>query len=98
MPRRLHSSHFLETSRYYSAQLTTVFNSFLDSDSLTPNILWASVVMLPKPDKDTAFWASFHLISVVNIDIKILAIINKINNTYKDQVGLVLLREAPDNI
>lgn len=65
-----------------------------------------TIVMLPKPDKDTQSWANFHPISLLNMDIKkrlakLLAnSLKKIIHSlvHKDLVGFVPLRQTVDNI
>lgn len=68
-----------------------MFNSLRDRDSLTPNILQATIAMIPKLDQDTS-WANFHPILASRL--------NKVIHTliHKDQVGFVPLCQAADNI
>lgn len=61
--------------------------------------------MLPKCQTDDSFWSNYRPISLLNLDIKLLAKIlaTRLNHTigsliHKDQMGFIPIRQAGDNI
>lgn len=79
------------TALFYK-KLTDMFNSLRDGANLTPTTLKTNIVMFPKLDQDTRFWATFCTISLLNVDLKLLTKIlaSRVIHTliHKDQVGL----------
>lgn len=74
---------------------SSLFNSIRQGETLPKTMLQASIVMLPKPDKDNQTWASFRPISLLSVDIKILPKVLATQLNHKDQVGFVPLRLWP---
>lgn len=61
--------------------------------------------MIPKPNTDNSLWSNFRPISLLNLDIKILAKIMALRLNpiigeliHKDQAGFIPRRQASDNI
>lgn len=61
--------------------------------------------MIPKPQSDSSSWSNYRPISLLNLDIKLLAKIlaTRMNNIighliHKDQTGFIPKRQAGDNI
>ena len=92
------------TGEFYKAfkeELTPILHRLLkkiQSDGRLPNSFYeASIILIPKPDKDTTKKESFRPISLINIDTKILdkILANHIQQylkkiIYHDQVGFIL--------
>lgn len=75
------------------------------SGGIQSDMLLASICMFPNPHCDTTTWSNFHPISLFKFDaklfVKILA--SRLNTEIvkiagKDQVGLIPIRQASDNI
>lgn len=85
--------------------MTNAFNSLLEGCAFNAESLLASISMIPKPHADDTSWSNYRPISILNIDIKILAKIlsNRLNPIigtliHKDQTGFIPFRQAGDNI
>lgn len=72
----------------------------VSSASFPSEMLSVTVVMLPKPGKETVSPQYFRLISLLNVDLKIYAKIRLACLFPKlikhDHVGFILVRQAPD--
>lgn len=80
-------------------------NLLLNDQYFRTESLTASISMIPKPNTDDTSWANYRPISILNIDIKILAKIlsSRLNPIigsliHKDQTGFIPSRQAGDNI
>lgn len=85
--------------------LANAFNTLLNGQSFKQETLTAIICMLPKPQTDDTIWSNYRPISLLNLDIKILAkiIASRLNNfigqlIHRDQVGFIPIRQATDNI
>lgn len=88
-----------------SPLMANAFNSILEEYSFRTESLLASISMIPKPHTDDTSWSNYRPISILNIDIKLLAKIlsdrlNPIIGTviHKDQTGFIPSRQTGDNI
>lgn len=103
-PDGLTSSYFLKYADLLQPTLTTYLNSLTKTGRIPPDVLRAHITVLPKEGRDPAFCQSCRPISLLNLDIKILAKIlaNRLKEfigeiVYEDQVRFVLGREDRDN-
>lgn len=85
--------------------MTNAFNSLLEGQSCCAESLLASISMIPKPQTDNTAWSNYRPISILNMDIKILAKIlsNRLNPIigtliHEDQTGFIPNRQTSDNI
>lgn len=85
--------------------LTETFNALLENNSFRQESLTAIICMIPKPHADDTSCTNYRPISMLNIDIKILAkilasrlgdFIGTLIN--RDQVGFMPTRQAGDNV
>ncbi|KAM9323842.1 protocadherin-20-like [Gastrophryne carolinensis] len=53
--------------------LSNLFNALCAETSLSPSSLLADICMIPKPDKDSLLIPNYRPISLINIDVKLLA-------------------------
>lgn len=67
----------LSFSRKFNAKLAPLFlamyNASLDNGSLPPTLMQASIALLLKRGKDATLCSSYRQLSLVNVDVKILA-------------------------
>lgn len=89
----------------YPPILAEAFNVLLEGKSFRQESLTAIVCMIPKPITDETSCTNYRPISLLNLDIKILAKIlakrlNGIigNLIHRDQVGFMLTCQASDNV
>lgn len=76
--------------------LKKAFNFLANTRSVPSDILTAHITVLPKPNKDTTECSSYGPISLLNMDLKLLAKILASKNP--EQVAFRPGREAKDNI
>lgn len=83
----------------------SLLNSLKYGENLSRTMLQASIVVLPKPDKDNQSWANFRQISLHNVAINILpkVLATWLNHilhclVHRDQVDFEPLRQAADII
>lgn len=88
-----------------SPLMVEAFNFLLTGHSFQTESLKASISIISKPNTDDTFWSNYRLISILNIDVKILAKIlsirlNPIIGTliHRDQTGFIPSRQTGDNI
>ncbi|KAM9311579.1 rap guanine nucleotide exchange factor 6-like [Gastrophryne carolinensis] len=100
------------TAMYYkkfgqilAPHLTTAFNALREGAAWSTDSLTAAVSMIPKPNTDDTIWSNYRPISLLNVDVKILAKVlaarlNRFINLLisKEQVGFMPQRQAGDNI
>lgn len=84
--------------------LTRLFNSFLDSGSLTPSMTEAAISVILKPDKDPKLCGSYRPISLLNVDAKLFSSIlaARLSPLMEgiidpDQSGFIPTRQGGDN-
>lgn len=104
-PDGLPSLYYKKFAAELAPLLTNAFNALLKQHSFGRDTLTALISMIPKPNTDNTIWSNFRPISLLNVDIKILAKIlalrlNPIIGSliHKDQVGFIPKRQASDNI
>lgn len=80
------------------------FNSIAGGNAIPPEALLTHISVLPKKDKDPTVPQSYRPISLLNVDITILAKIlaNRLKHPmplviHPDQMGFITRREARDN-
>lgn len=85
--------------------LTGAFNSLLAAHSFRTETLTSIISMLPKPKSDSTSWTNYRPMSLLNLDIKLLAKIleNKLSNIigkliHRDQTGFMPMRQVGDNV
>lgn len=88
-----------------SPMLVEAFNDLLNNKSFRQESLLAIICMIPKPHSDDSLCTNYRPISMLNMDIKVLAKIlaarlNMIIGTlvHRDQVGFMPSRQAGDNV
>lgn len=104
-PDGFSATYFKQFSSILSPILTRAFNSLLSGNSFRTETLTSIMTMLPKPRSDLTSWTNYHPISLLNLDIKLLAkIIATLLNAiigqliHCDQTGFMPMRQAGDNI
>uniref|UniRef100_A0A803K359 Reverse transcriptase domain-containing protein n=1 Tax=Xenopus tropicalis TaxID=8364 RepID=A0A803K359_XENTR len=104
-PDGLTALYYKKFAHILSPHLTIMFNQLLTGDNFSQQTLTANISPIPKPNSDLTDCKNFRPISVLNIDIKILAKVlavrlNKILPTiiHRDQVGFICGRQAADTI
>lgn len=104
-PNGFTALYYRKLADVLAPHLTAMFNAVKDGHALTPNLLTANIVMIPKPDRDHSSWTTLRPISLIIIDIKILTkILANLLNSFlprlvkKDQVGFIPGRQAGDAI
>lgn len=95
------------TKEYYKtflSQLCKYFNSIAGGKEIPPEALLAHITVIPKEGKDPTIPQSYHPVSLLNLDIKLLAKIlaNRLKHLipeiiHPDQTGFITGREARDN-
>ena len=103
-PDGLSASYYKKFKKLLAPHLVEYFNALGESDGLRQESLLAHITVIPKEGKDTTDCANFRPISLLNIDLKLLAslLANRLNKIIGylvggDQVGFVPGREAKDN-
>lgn len=101
----LSATYYKRFASLLSPLMVEAFNSLLKERNFCTESLTASISMIPKPNTDDTSWSNYRPISILNIDIKILAKIlssrlNPIIGTliHRDQTGFIPSRQAGDNI
>lgn len=104
-PDGLSSSYFKKSATILAPLLTNTFNALLKQHSFGRDTLTAIISMIPKPNTDNSLWFDYRPISLINLDIKILAKIMALRLNpiiggliHKDQVCFIPRRQASDNI
>ncbi|XP_044138936.1 olfactory receptor 6N1-like [Bufo gargarizans] len=84
--------------------LLPIFNASLQGVPLTGDMTRATITVIPKDGKDHTLCPNFRPISLLNIDLKLLAklLANRLakflpNLIHRDQVGFIKHREGKDN-
>lgn len=97
--------YFQTFSEPLSPVLANAFNSLLKGHSFRQETLTAIICMLPKPHTNKIIWTNYRPMSLLNLDIKLLAKIlaSRLNNfignlTHRDQVGFIPVCQVNDNI
>ena len=97
--------YYKKFSHVLTPMLTEAFNSLLNNQYFRSETLTAIITMIPKPQSDDSACANYRPISLLNLDIKLLAKVMafRLNNIIgslinKDQVGFIPLRQASDNV
>lgn len=103
-PDGLSVTYYKKFADLLSPLLERAYNSLLDGRSFRTKSITA-ISMIPKPHTDDSTWSNFGPISILNLDVKILAKILSIHlNPYigslihKDQVWFIPSRPASNNI
>lgn len=85
--------------------MVEAFNSILKERSFHMQSLLASISMIPKPNSDDTSWSNYRPISILKLDVKLLAKVllirlNLIIGTliHKDQPGFIPAHQAGNNI
>uniref|UniRef100_A0A803J5J8 Reverse transcriptase domain-containing protein n=1 Tax=Xenopus tropicalis TaxID=8364 RepID=A0A803J5J8_XENTR len=104
-PDGLTALYYKKFSHILSEHLKVLFNQLLTGDKFPQQTLTANISPIPKPNTDLTDCKNFRPISVLNIDIKILAkvLAERLNNIlpsiiHRDQVGFIRGRQAGDTI
>lgn len=99
------ASYYKHFSPLLTPVLTRAFNSILEGHSFRTETLTSIITMIPKPKSDSTSWTNYHPISLLNLDIKLLAkiIANQLNTIIGqlincDQMGFMPTRQVGDNI
>lgn len=58
---------------FFYPLMVSTFNSLLDGNYFRTESLLASIAMIPKPHTDDTSWSNYRSISILNLDVKILA-------------------------
>ncbi|KAM9324831.1 disintegrin and metalloproteinase domain-containing protein 12 [Gastrophryne carolinensis] len=97
--------YYKKFSQILAPHLTTAFNALREGAVWSADSLTAAVSMIPKPNTDDSLWSNYRPISLLNVDVKILAKVlaahlNGFINVLisKEQVGFMPQRQAGDNI
>lgn len=64
---------YLQYSELLIPKLLALYNYALETFELPPSLREATIVLIPKPDKDPRYPASYRPISLLQVDIKVLA-------------------------
>lgn len=101
----LSSTYHKKFAEILAPLLVNAFTSILDGHSFWTETLTAVISMLPQPHMDDTSWSNYKPISLLNLDIKILAKIlsNRLNSIigsliHKTRVGFIPSQQASDNI
>lgn len=99
------SAYYKTFSNILSTPLMGALNSLSSPRQVPPDFLSAHVALIPKVDKDTTDCSNYRPISLLNLDLKLLAkiISNRLQPLLSslvglEQVGFMPGREARDNI
>lgn len=105
VPDGFSATYYKQFALILTPILTKAFNSLLSGYSFRTETLTSIISMLPKPRSDSSSWTNFRPISLLNLDIKLLARIlaTRLNTIigrliHRDQTGFMLTRQASDNI
>lgn len=79
---------YSQFSELITPKLLTLYNHLFEPFTLAPSMREATIVLLPKPGKDPGYPESYRPISLLQVDIKILA---KILSLRLNQVILSLM-------
>uniref|UniRef100_A0A8C5PNC3 Reverse transcriptase domain-containing protein n=1 Tax=Leptobrachium leishanense TaxID=445787 RepID=A0A8C5PNC3_9ANUR len=97
-------AYYKKFSAILAPRLLPLFNALLTDGHFTPESLSASIVLIPKPDRDPLLPESYRPISLLNTDVKIFAklLSNRLDLLlprliHPDQVGFIPGRQAFDN-
>uniref|UniRef100_A0A803JA29 Reverse transcriptase domain-containing protein n=1 Tax=Xenopus tropicalis TaxID=8364 RepID=A0A803JA29_XENTR len=97
--------YYKKFSHILIPHLTKMFNHLLTGDKFQAQTLMASIIPIPKPDTDLTECKNYRPISILNLDVKILAkvLANRLSVILpkliqRDQVGFVRGRQATDAI
>ena len=79
------TGEFYETFEELTSSLLKLFQKIEKGITLLNSLYKASITLIPKPDKDTIRKENYRLISLINIDAKVLnkTIENQIHSTLK---------------
>lgn len=72
-PYALPSLYYKKFAPELAPLLTNTFNAILRQHSFGRDTLTALISMIPKPNTDTTLWSNYRPISLLNVDIKIVA-------------------------
>lgn len=104
-PDGLSALYYKKFASILAPVLTEALNSLLNRHTFRTEILTAIISMIPKPHSDETSCSNYRPISVLNLEIKLLAkvLATRLNNIvgsliHRDQVGFIPKRQAGDNI
>ena len=72
-PEGFSALYYKKFSHVLTPMLTEAFNSLLNNQSFRSETLTAIITMIPKPQSDDSACANYRPISLLNLDIKLLA-------------------------
>ena len=96
---------YSQYSQILSPKLLQLYNSMFETHVLPPTMREATIVLIPKPGKDPGYPESYRPISLLQVDIKILAkvLANRLNKVilsliHTDQAGFMPGRNTSFNL